>query len=585
MRYLQESGEQTFVAPTVTWPQLVHWMDPEFGRPIVHAVYGPTELLLYGARFLILSFDWNAGTFSYVEYSSILKATGLSGDRFFEVCMLAGFEGQSSVNLTGTTPSTGSSPSNGSSASFFQTYLDARSPNSGDIATLLGGAESSKVLAYNRAVANVRLNLILDLKGDTRPFQREYIPHANLASSAVLDIKLPESIYWLLGSGAISPQIINAYLSGAILETTPLADSPEYHRLLNDLLPMRTRSVALFAQALQVSTRNVSTYRWYEPTTAVPIPHTNFKAFAKSAGSRTFISSTELVDYWHHRELADPENARMPYDTNFLSEHLTIPFVLAALEHNKSQSTPAPPRPYQVINTPQEIQASTIALTLEIYQYVGMSRGSTELGSALKQVSPQHSAEAFIFLELLRSSHLHGDTIHPSTPAADNDPELSLISRVFSLISMNLSEKWAGPIDRELMAFNSIVRAVYRTARNIVEMSLLALTQAGRLTHAGEYAGISRRLPFFQEANTALGVVISSFLLEDYADFKNRFTKIATLKDDLLRGYAFWKDLQKIVTSLSNSKSSQIKACVTPEFVALFNSSSQRLETAFASLE
>ena len=584
MRYLQEAGENTFVAPTSTWPQLVHWMDPDFGRPIVHAVFGPSELLLYGARFLILSIDWTAGTFNYVEYSSILKATGLSGDRFFESCMLAGFEGQPSVILPGSPVPTGSSPSNGSSSSIFQSYIDARASSASDIITLLGGADSPKVSSFNRAVANVRLALIIDLKADTRPFQREYIAQSSLAASPILDIKLPESIYWMLSTGAISSQVVNAYLSGAIIETTPLVDSPEYHRLLNDLLPMRSRAIAFFAQSLTVSTRNVSTYRWYEPTTAVPVPHTNFKSFAKTAGARTFVSREELEDELFRRGLIPEAGHRNPLEVqSIIIENLSLPFLLSTLENNKN-ATPRPPVPYQIMNPPHVMQASAMALSLELYQYA-MGRSISDLGAALKNVSAQHAPETFIFLELLRSSHLHGDPIHPSTPASDNDPELSLISRVFSLIAMTLTEKWAGPIDRELMAFNSIVRAVQRTARNMVEMSLLALTQAGRTTTAGEFAAISRGLPFFQEANTALGVVVSSFLLEDYADFKNRFTKIATLKDDLLRGYAFWQDLEKVVVSLGNSKASSVKTYLTPEFVTLFNSATQRLATAFATLE
>lgn len=583
MRYLQESGENTFVAPMTTWPQLAHWLEPDINtHPIVHAVYGPTELLLYGVRFLILSFDWSAGTFTYVEHSAILKACGLSGERFFEACVLAGFEGQSSTIVPSSAASSGAGANNLSASATFQSYLDVRAASKGDTASLFGGPETPKSMAFNRAAASVRLTLIIDLKADTRPFHREYIGNASMVGSPTLDIKMPESIYWMLSNGVISSQIINAYLSGAILETTPLVDCPEYHKLLNDLVVMRSRSISLFAQAQQDSARSVSTYRWYEPNTAVPVPHTNFKSFAKAAGSRTFVSASEIEGEAKRRDISAPSPGSSVLSPTLL-EQINIPFIFSALEHNKSAQTPPPPSPNQTIS-PHEIQASAIALSLELYQYVGMGRSISDLGNALKVSAPQHAAESFIFLELLRSSHLHGLPLHPSTPSADNDPELSLISRVFSLISMNLTEKWAGPIDRELMAFNSIVRAVYRTARNIVEMSLLAITQAGRHTFPGEYPAISRRLPFFQEANTALGVVVSSFLVEDYADFKNRFTKLSSLKEDLLRGYAFWKDIEKMIDILSNGKASN-KAYLTPELVELFKSSSKRLETAFSSLD
>lgn len=590
MRYLQEAGESTFVSPMSQWPQLAHWLDPDLpgqmkgmGNPVIHAIYGPTELFLYGVRFLILSFDWSAGTFKYVDYASVLKASGLGGDRFFEACVLAGFEGHSSTTL----PSLSSTP-NGASSHSFQNYIDARSGTSSDIATLLGGSESPKFQAFARETAFLRLNLILDLKAETRPFQRDLQGQISVASSPALDIKLPEYIYWLISNGTLSPQVINAFLSGSILETTPLVDSIAYHKLLSDLIDMRSRSIALLAQAMPpaAATKSVSTYRWYEPTQAVPVTHTTFKTFSKSCGGRSFVPNADIEEEMKRQNLAPLPSSISPNDPQahvvFL-QHLSLPFVVSVLEHAPKNYTAPPPHSTQPV-FPHEILASVLTLTLEIYQYIGMGRSLNDLGKALKLVAPEHAAEAFAFLELLRSSHINGQALHPSTPESENDPELSLISRVFSIIGMKLTEKWAGPIDRELMAFNSLLRAVYRTARNVVEMSLVSITQSGRVTIATEYPHIAAKLPFFQESNTALGVVVSSFLLEEASDFQKRFAKIPSLKDDLLRGYAFWKDVQRMIESLQTSKATATKNLLPQELVDLFKSASQRLDTAFASL-
>jgi len=596
MRYLQEAGESTFVSPMSQWPQLAHWMDPELpiqmnggNSPVIHAIYGPTELFLYGARFVILSFDWTACTFKYVDYASVLKASGLGGDRFFEACVLAGFEGQSSTALPYSGASGGPSALQQQQQQHsFRMYVDARAGSTPDVATLLGGIDSPKFQSFSRSAAFVRLNLIIDLKAETRPFQRDLQSQINITNSPALDTKMPEYIYWLLSNGTISSQVLNFFLSGSILETTPLVDSPEYHKLLSDLIDMRSRSIALLAQAMPpaAATKSISTYRWYEPTHAIPIPHTTFKTFSKSCGARSFVPNTDIEEEMKRQNLAPLPSTISPNDPQahiVYLQHLTIPFVLSALEHApKSYNAPAPHANQPVL--PHELLASVLSLTLEIYQYIGMGRSLNDLGKALKLVAPEHAAEAFAFLELLRSSHMHGQILHELTPAADHDPELSLISRVFSIVSMNLTDKWAGPIDRELMAFNSLLRAVYRTARNVVEMSLVSITHAGRITRAIEYPHIAAKLPFFQESNTALGVVVSSFLLEEPADFQKRFSKIPSLKADLHRGYAFWKDVQTMVESLQASKSPATKNFLPQELIVLFKSASQRLETAFSAL-
>jgi hypothetical protein len=601
MTYLQESNEQVFVAPMNNWAQLAHWLDPEslpqmpLLRPAIHAIYGPTELLLYGVRFLILSFDWAASTFTYVELPSILKASGLSSDRFFEACVLAGFDGVgstvldgSSLPLTSTVSSSGagnSSPAPTATDSFKQ-YIDARASGAADISILLG-PDTPRLTNFNKNCAVIRLSLIFDLKGDTRPFARDVLSQMSaIRGIPGFNAMMPEAIYWLLTSGTISPQVINVFLSGAMVETTPLVDSPSYHKVLDDLLEMRSRTLSLLAAAMpsHLLTKDVFTLRWYEQDKpSVPMPHAQFKGFSRTCGARWFISSAEIASELKRREIIPATQTSLQQTApSTILHNLSLPFVLSTLENNKNV-TPSPPEK-GVITPGYELYASVIGLTLEIYQYVAFGRALTDFGKTLKEMSPVHAAESFIFLELFRAGHIHGQPLHPSTPLSENDPELSLISRVFSMISMELTEKWSGPIDRELMAFNSLLRATYRTARNLMEMALVSITQAGRIAPSLEYPVISRLLPFNQESNTCLGVVVTSFLLEERTDFMQRFSKIPTLKQDLQRGYAFWKDVVKAIGILQTSNQPSLKALLTPELVALLASSSERLASSFSTL-
>lgn len=567
-----------------TWPQLAHWLEPETvhphipSRPVIHAIYGPTELLLYGVRFLILSFDWHAGTFQYVEYGSILKAAALPSERFFEACVLAGFEGIPHILLN----QVGQNGNTGAIEVPFASYLEARANGAVDVATLLGGAESPKSALYARNAALVRSYLILDLFLNTRPFQRDFMANlALLRRVPGFDVMMPESIYGLISAGAISPQVPNVFLSGVMVETTPLVDSPSYRKLLDDLLQMRSRTLALFAHALPASVRskNIVTWRWFDAENQVTMPHAQFASFSRSAGLRCFVTSEEIEGELKRRDLLP----HAPTPTNPYIQHLSLPFILATLDANKAAA--APPAPSQANPTMvHELQASILALTLEIYQYVAYGRSLNDIGLALKEVAPAFAPEAFIFLELLRYRHIHGEPLHPSTPVAENDPELMLITRIFSMVPMTLTEKWLGPIDRELTAFNSLLRATYKTARNVAEMCLVSLMQAGRVIPPHDYAAISKRLPWFQESSTALGVVVSSFLLEESSAFNTRFSKLSAVKDDLKRGYAFWKNVEKTIEVLSQSTSPSVKAYLTPQLLDLFKSAGQRLNTAFAPL-
>lgn len=61
------------------------------------------------------------------------------------------------------------------------------------------------------------------------------------------------------------------------------------------------------------------------------------------------------------------------------------------------------------------------------------------------------------------------------------------------------------------------------------------------------------RLPYFEEANTAMGLVLKSFLVEQNTDLKQRFPNCTNPIDDLKRGIQFWDEVNESNTNnLSN---------------------------------
>src|SRR5689334_21106855 len=113
---------------------------------------------------------------------------------------------------------------------------------------------------------------------------------------------------------------------------------------------------------------------------------------------------------------------------------------------------------------------------------------------------------------------------------------------------------WTGALDHDLMGFHEIVKALYRSLRNALEMTLASLF----LTHkvqmpANALTKVAFSLPFFQQNSTAIGIVVNHFLI-DYAPpacLHSKFPNCTDLAGDLLTAWKFWDEIIRIITFLS----------------------------------
>jgi hypothetical protein len=66
--------------------------------------------------------------------------------------------------------------------------------------------------------------------------------------------------------------------------------------------------------------------------------------------------------------------------------------------------------------------------------------------------------------------------------------EIKFIFYFVVYLSFNQVAPWRGPVDQDLMAFNSIVKALYRSLRNLVDILLLNLyLQSKSIIHPRSY--------------------------------------------------------------------------------------------------
>ncbi|KAH9026363.1 PIN domain-like protein [Lactarius pseudohatsudake] len=93
LRIFRNRNVEFLVAPYVAWAQLIYLQRHQ--KAYVHAIYGPTDTLLYpGVDKLITSVNLTATepTFTFTSKKAILNDLGVSEDHFLDIGILVGFD-------------------------------------------------------------------------------------------------------------------------------------------------------------------------------------------------------------------------------------------------------------------------------------------------------------------------------------------------------------------------------------------------------------------------------------------------------------------------------------------------------------
>jgi len=119
----------------------------------------------------------------------------------------------------------------------------------------------------------------------------------------------------------------------------------------------------------------------------------------------------------------------------------------------------------------------------------------------------------------------------------ENEREIVFVSRILSILPMHLTATpWTGPLDHDLMGFHEIVKALYRSLRNSLEMTLVSLFLSHKIhMPPQECTRVSFQLPFFQQNSTAMGIAVKAFLIGNapVSALQSRFPNCSDLAGDL----------------------------------------------------
>ncbi|CEG64051.1 hypothetical protein RMATCC62417_01095 [Rhizopus microsporus] len=561
---LHENDVEFVRAPYSAWAQLAYMYTHP--KQLVNAVYGGSELLMWDIDKMITSIDFEKGNYHWINKKTVLQDLHVSDEQFLDICILAGFEYCPSFP-----------PLNTSVVSFtFKGVHDLiKQHKTGFNAVQAYSdnpiiAKTHYVDIFCRTRCAVKYHLIITDEGEIKPLNIEHAPND---IHEFIGYRLPDELYYYLMRGLIGPQSVNSLVSGVLIENAPLdnGESTEYHNFLHQLLNIRTQTLSLLTQPLHqfYKTRKVATHFWFEPTVEQIMHHQPNDSHGSAHVDATPLNTVyEKTNSWNvTRDFIDAELRSQKVNT------VTLKFCISTLENaSVATKTITKPHPDQPLEDKNEIVANVLWKTLEIRDFVTSSKHvHTPWGKAL-HVSlkgddvPRPMQEALLTaLELIRFEVLTNKTFSKTyTRPLGNELEqknIILLSRALSLLPIKLKNmQWSGPLNRDLLVFNSFVKALNRSYRNLCEMLTLSFFLNGLVVKDREdYFEINDSLPYMADVNVALGLVCKHYLerivegqspVEALASTEKAFPTCVSVKEDLETGFQFWTRLLEAVRVL-----------------------------------
>jgi hypothetical protein len=544
LKYFKDHNVEYFRAPYLTWSQL-SWLAPP-KQNLMDATFGGLELLLYGVLRLIIDIDFEHRTFDWVDTKLVLVNLALSSDEFLDACILAGFD------YCVTFP-----PLLEQQFSFRYACEMVKNFKTGYAAVRQYATHPSvQKLGYMdlflRARCIVRHHPIFLTSCVCEPMMKESSPND---LHEVVGPRLPNDLYFLLSQGVVLPQVINNLTTGVLLEAPPNVDSEEYRRMLNELADLREKTLGLLTGVLHdhFSSKRISSARWYDFNPEYEPQRITYLRSLQATGYRL-----------PHSEIA-AELAKLGR-----GDAVLIPSVVAIQAARASVASPATSESgsADVLTNSSELTYSILLHLLVMRQFLTADPQHlpTVLGKSLEDVPAQFQEEALLILELIKYNFITSSklTLVSPAPTVTHTPaeeshahkkEITFITRILSVLPMRVNDQpWSGALDHDLMGFHEIVKALYRSLRNALEMTLLSLFLSHKTQlDPKEYSRIAFQLPFFQQNSTAMGITVKHFLLgnEPVANLQSKFPNCTDLAGDLNNAYAFWAEIIRVTSFLS----------------------------------
>ncbi|BEI90327.1 uncharacterized protein CcaverHIS019_0303970 [Cutaneotrichosporon cavernicola] len=526
VRLLLRAFKHRFVeyvmAPYLPGAQLAYLLKHPKGY--IHAIWSDSEALLWPVDRVITSVDWS-GSFTYYDKPRILADMSFSYDQFLDLALLAG------CSLNRTFPLISENFSMRSAMEYLRTGKSGLGVCQAWAVQLKG---SGYLESFMRARLAIKYSLVLTTEGACLPLPLVVPPPGQVVTPGdvpsdlddIFSPRLPDELYFLLCRGMVSAQLVGYLASGVIDERQPLADSPEYRRFIKDIITEgatspRCTTLALLSAPLhhQWAQKRINAHYYFDPHYSPPqgaaVPTTDLLTL-----SLVNKCSTWMVP---HHVLGD-ELRRQSSST------IDLKLCIGTLEKEETIATTKKEKGSKVLERKDEVVANIIWRFLDVRGFVNNNHHQSPIGKAFHaacqaaRVTDKLQEPIYIVLELLRAGVVHGNRFGgPSAMALSGGPSFGsdeeqaytlLFMRVLSVVPLNFrSEQWSGPLSRELLVFNSFVKATTKALRQLLEaLNVHILLSGDARRMRDDYLDMCISLPFQSDMNTGFGILAKTYL-------------------------------------------------------------------------
>ena len=532
----------------------------------VDAICGSASCLVFGSDRVIVNFDWVKNSFTWVTLQKCLTKLALNRDQFVNVCLLSG------SSILPTFPKIDID---------VETEEDTFAMRVPAARTLIGraGYDANNLFRdakdqgyqelFQKAQFAVKHPVVITSDGKVEPLNWESGPND---AHDFIGRKLPEEIYAYLSFGIAGPRVLNWRTRMEILETPPLdgGESEAYKKLVQEKLPpLRAQALALITPSL---------HRWYQKQDVKLVCWWN-------DGNETPLNVADVVDSsgtgysWHVK--AD----FMP--TSQDSQTTPITYAIASLaddDEAKKTVTPRAASDGPQLRSATELRANSIWRFLEDRGYINSDHTLSAWGRALKEsldraaaiglvakgLSDTEIEEAILMaFEMLRLDVLNSKNMFPLPPysgapmrgSQEDRSHNLLVSRIACLGRFHHGEiGYTGPLSKHLLAYHQMVASVRGALRDLVEMhtcNMMLSGAADRSLKKSEYHEIGAGLPFLNEPDIGLGLVVKSHLDEQSRPSPESRTSVklwfnhveGPIQGDLDKAWDMWDVVSELAAS------------------------------------
>ena len=521
---------------------------------------------MFGSERVITRFDWDNPSFLWVGLEKCFTKLALSRDQFINLCLLSG------SSILPPLPEVDTD----SPKSKMQAARGVMSRAGNDINTVLNDTKDDNYrILFHKARYALKHPVVITMDGKVEHQNWESGPSD---SHEFTGQRLPEEMYFYLSRGVIGPRVLNWRTRAETLETPPLdgGNSQAYKDLVQDeLLPLRSQALALMTHSLNryYQKHDVELACWWDERSKTPLNIPDQTTATKSAES------------WHVK------TEQMAKTGGVNVEGAPLWSAVSSLSKDsdaKKTVTPHSTGSGDQMHNLEDIRANVVWRFLSDRGYINPDHTLSPWGKSLnaafnraiddeitKTTSSWAEIEEAIFMafELVRLDFLGTENMFPvpgysgpPTRGSDTDKGNNLlISRIACLGTFQHAQiGYTGPLSRHLLAFHQSAATVRGALRDLMEMHTCNMLLSGvvdrTLTNTA-YTDLGASLPFVDEPDLGLGLIVKSYLDELSSESSKRqdiskwLPHALDIKGDLEKAWKLWSAVSPAIRSLTICRS------------------------------